>query len=239
MSIFSKVTISKPKSSRQNLTHENLLSTDFGKIIPFYLEDVVPGDKIHIQTEAQLKLIPTLAPIMSDIEVRMDYFFVPNRLLWNEWSTFITGGETGTSAPTHPYIMVDMLRESSAFGIGSLADYFGLPVDIPRMARGNDSKLEVAGDVHVDALPFRAYSLIWNEYYRDQNLQDERQWSQESGEDTTTDFELGFRGLKKDYFTSCLPWTQRGPSVDIPLSGSAPVSGTSIDLQGSVETLNA
>lgn len=226
MSIFSKVTLNRPRSSRQNLTHENVLSTDFGKIVPIYLEDVVPGDKFLVQSECQLKLLPTLAPIMSDIEVRIDYFFVPNRLIWDEWQDFITGGPDGVSDVSiqHPYMTAELLRATGAFGIKSLSDYFGLPVDIPFGTRGNDNNLEVPETLSFDALPFRAYALIWNEYYRDQNLQDPLEISHLGGEDDTTPVGLQFRDLKKDYFTSALPWTQRGPAVDIPLAGGkAPV----------------
>lgn len=216
MSIFTDVFIKSPKRSKQVLDHDVITTTDFGKIIPVLLEDVVPGDVFKCKTAAEIKLFPTLAPLRQGIEVRIDYFFVPNRLLWDDWQTFITGGEDGTESPVAPYIdMYGSLDDSN------LADYFGLPA----LALTRDGTDLIAQDIGVSALPFRAYTMIWNEYYRDQNVQDEEDVSKSSGQDDTTNTYLLYRGLKKDYFTSALPWTQRGPQVTIPLMGEAPLKG--------------
>ena len=217
MSIFDFVTIPLPKRSKQVLDHPLYTTTDFGKIIPVLLEDVLPGDTFKCKTAAEIKLFPTLAPLRQGIEVRIDYFFVPNRILWKDWKTFITGGEDGTAAPVKPYI--DLSHGNS---VGSLFDYFGLPVDLTR----GGQQLQVSQQATCDAMPFRAYSMIWNEFYRDQNLQDEVDVSLEGGEegeDLVTNTQLLYRGLKKDYFTSALPWTQRGPQVTIPIAGEAPI----------------
>ena len=220
MSIFDFVTIPLPKRSKQVLDHPLYTTTDFGKIIPVLLEDVLPGDSFKCKTAAEIKLFPTLAPLRQGIEVRIDYFFVPNRILWKDWKTFITGGEDGTAMPVPPYYLGDSIGE-----VGSLDDYFGLPVSVKR------DGVTLNPDPHqkVSALPYRAYSMIWNEYYRDQNLQDEVDVSLEGGEegeDNVTNKSLLYRGLKKDYFTSALPWTQRGPQVTIPIAGQAPVDIT-------------
>ena len=98
MSIFDYVTIPLPKRSKQVLDHPLYTTTDFGKIIPVLLEDVLPGDTFKCKTAAEIKLFPTLAPLRQGIEVRIDYFFVPNRILWKDWKTFITGGEDGPAA---------------------------------------------------------------------------------------------------------------------------------------------
>ena len=219
MSIFTNIFVKPPKTSRFVLSHDVMLTTDFGKIIPIYLEDVVPGDKFRVTTEMAIKLLPTLAPLSSGIEVRVDYFFVPNRLIWNDWEEFITGGTDGTSLPVAPVINGHTIT-SRQKAIGSLWDYFGLPPVIPEGARGNLQALELDSELldQVSVLPFRAYDLIWNEYYRDENLQDELLISKNSGQDNTTPLDLQYRGLKKDYFTSALPWAQRGPQVDIPLT---------------------
>lgn len=224
MSIFTDLWVKPPKSSKFNLSHDVLLTTDFGKIIPIYLEDVVPGDRFKVSTEMAIKMLPTLAPIATGIEVRVDYFFVPNRLLWNDWEDFITGGTDGTVLPVAPTINGYTIGTRDT-KIGSLWDYFGLPPTIPVNERGNFQELTMQKSLmhDVSALPFRAYDFIWNEYYRDENLQDELVWSKNSGIDDTTPLSLQYRGLKKDYFTSALPWAQRGPQVEIPLSGSAPV----------------
>ena len=220
MSIFDFITIPLPKRSKQVLDHPLFTSTDFGKIVPVLLEDVLPGDTFKCKTAAEIKLFPTLAPVRQGIEVRIDYFFVPNRILWKDWKTFITGGEDGTAAPVKPFI--DLSHGNS---VCSLFDYFGLPVDLNR----GGQTLQVSAQATCDALPFRAYSMIWNEYYRDQNLQDEVAVSLEGGEegeDQVTNTQLLYRGLKKDYFTSALPWTQRGPQVTIPIAGEAPLDIT-------------
>lgn len=229
MSIFTNLFVKPPKSSKINLSHDVSLTTDFGKLIPIYLEDVVPGDRFRISTEMVIKMLPTLAPVFSGIECRVDYFFVPNRLLWNEWQDFITGGVDGTELPVMPTLSLTETGVLSHCGIGSLCDYFGLPAVIPPGVRGNVGTLTPDYQVlnQCSILPFRAYAMIWNEYYRDQNLQDELLISLGSGPDTTTPIDLQYRGLKKDYFTSSLPWAQRGPEVDIPLSGAAPLKKVS------------
>lgn len=231
MSIFTDLWVKPPKSSKFNLSHDVLLTTDFGKIIPIYLEDVVPGDRFKVSTEMAIKMLPTLAPLATGIEVRVDYFFVPNRLLWNDWEDFITGGTDGTALPVAPTLAKSSYSELTG-SVGTLWDYFGLPPYIPVGKRGNTNALVPDADLcaQVSALPFRAYDFIWNEYYRDENLQDEIVWSKNSGPDSTTPIMLKYRGLKKDYFTSALPWAQRGPQVEIPLTGSAPVTIDTADL---------
>lgn len=223
MSIFTDLYIKKPKRSKQVLDHPYITTTDFGRIIPVLLEDLVPGDVFKCKSAVQLKLLPTLAPLMTGIEVRIDYFFVPNRLVWDDWETFITGGEDGTDAPLWPFVSTD--ESDVETDICSLWDYFALPALIEEGSRGNAQEL-LADGISVSALPFRAYNLIWNEYYRDQNLQSETTFEKTSGVDTTTPCYLLYRSLKKDYFTSALPWAQRGPAVTIPVGDTAPVTGT-------------
>ena len=137
MSIFTDIFIKPPRRSKQVLDHPVFTTTDFGKIIPILVEDVVPGDVFKVKTAAEIKLFPTLAPMKQGIEARIDYFFVPNRLLWKDWQEFITGGEDGTAAPVKPF-----LDGTQNTGIGSLFDYMGLPATIEEGARGNDTLLE-------------------------------------------------------------------------------------------------
>lgn len=205
MSIFSSIRVFKPRRNVFDLSHEVKLSCNFGQLIPFFCQDVVPGDTFKMRTESLVRMAPMLAPLMHRVNVYVHFFFVPNRLIWDEWETFITGGEDGTEEPVFP----TSYFTSGNLEVGKLADYLGYP------SPSNGYKASV--------LPFRAYDLIWNEYYRDQNLQDEVPISKASGDDDVTYKEILYRCWEKDYFTSALPWTQRGGDVHLPLNGDAPV----------------
>lgn len=205
--IFQHVGINKPKRTKFDGGHEVKLSTNFAALTPILCEPVVPGDVFRCNTEMFLRFAPLQAPIMHRINVFTHFFFVPSRLLWDDFKEFITGGEDGTSNPVYPRITTP----PNTCGIGSLADYLGFPIGI---------------DTEIDALPFRAYALIYNEYYRDQNLEEEIPIEKTSGIFTYDDpetfadelqiFKLRYRCWEKDYFTSALPFAQRGPSVLIP-----------------------
>lgn len=205
--IFQHVGINKPKRTKFDGGHEVKLSTNFAALTPILCEPVVPGDVFRCNTEMFLRFAPLQAPIMHRINVFTHFFFVPSRLLWDDFKEFITGGEDGTSMPVYPRISVP----SNFNGIGSLADYLGFPIGMVD---------------ELDALPFRAYSLIYNEYYRDQNLEEEIPIDKSSGifvyddPETFADelgiFSLRYRCWEKDYFTSALPFAQRGPAATIP-----------------------
>ncbi len=195
--IFEKTGINPPRKSGFDLSREQKLTCNFGELVPTYIEEVIPGDNFRVKTESMVRMAPMLAPMMHRLNVHMHYFFVPNRLVWTDWEDFITGGKEGTSTPSIPRYSFswDTLRD------GKLADYMGLP----------PSDTDNSG-FQVSALPFRAYQLIYNEYYRDPNLQDEVNITT-NNEGVIT---LRKRCYEKDYFTSSLPWTQRGADIDIP-----------------------
>lgn len=190
-----------------NLSHEKKLTCNMGKLVPVMCEEVLPGDIFKASTDLVVRLAPMLAPIMHNVSVYVHYFFVPNRLIWSDWENFITGGPDGKDASVAPYINFTNVQTSS------LADYFGIPTG-------------VANPLKVSALPFRAYNLIYNEWYRDENLIDPITISLASGEDTTTNTTLLSRAWQHDYFTNALPFQQRGDAVALPMSGNAPVKGT-------------
>lgn len=200
-SIFKKLQVKKPGSSRFNLSHEVKLSCNFGELIPFICQETLPGDIFASKSQIFTRFAPLLAPVMHRINVYTHYFFVPNRLIWDEWEDFITGGDDMESSPVHPYF--DFTKKYSVEK-GDLGDYLGLPTGVKGIGK-------------VSALPFRAYNLIFNEWYRDQNLQSELYVSKKSGEDIyyETYSKIAHRCWEKDYFTSALPFAQKGGDVHI------------------------
>lgn len=194
------------KRSKFSLSNYKLFSCDMGYLIPCGLLEVLPGDTIQMSTSALVRCAPLLAPVMHPVQVRIHHWFVPHRLVWDDWEDFITGGPDGMDDsvfPTRTY--------SSGASVGALGDYLGVPTG-------------VSGTV-VSALPIRGYSLIWNEWYRDQDLQTPLTVNTASGPDSTTNATLQRIAWEKDYFTSARPWEQKGPAITIPLGTSAPVLG--------------
>lgn len=204
MSIFSSVKARKPKRSKFDLSHEHKFTCSMGELIPFYCEDVIPGDSFKISTSSLVRLAPMIAPMMQNVRVETHFFFVPNRLIWEDWEKFITKGVDGTDTPVTPHFVAPY------FNKGSVGDYLGLPVGVTLP--------------NTSSLPFRAYRLIWNEYFRDQNLQDPLPLPLTSGAESELSLaDLNSRCWTKDYFTSALPWTQRGPEVRLPIGTKVPV----------------
>lgn len=239
--IFNSIRLKRPKRNVFNLSYENKLTMNMGELVPIMCMPIVPGDKFRVNTEALVRLAPLVAPMMHRVNVYTHYFFVPNRLVWNQWEDFITKGIDGEDSPVFPRISLasDMATGYAArFRDGSLWDYLGLPslAKIGSTAVDGSSPNAVAVPVgfSVSALPFRAYQLIYNEYYRDQNLTDPIEFALTSGTISNADFSaltfLRRRAWEKDYFTSALPWLQRGPEVTVPLNGGR--SGIDVYYQG-------
>lgn len=211
-SLFNQVPVKKMDRNFFDLSHEVKLSVRGGRLIPFYIEDTIPGDIFSNRAEIMARMAPMLAPIMHRVDVYSHYFFVPNRLIWDEWEDFITGGREGTAQPIPPYAnMYDVWTENADFTANSsLWDYMGLP---PAAEPDNI-------EFPISSLPFRAYELIYQEYYRDQNLEPEYELEKTSGSESSTQinqiFNIKYRAWEKDYFTSALPWTQRGVEASLP-----------------------
>lgn len=192
------------KRHKHSLSNYKLLTCDMGELVPIGIMEVLPGDTTQHATNALVRASPLLAPVMHPVHCRIHHWFVPHRLVWDEWEDFITGGPDGMDASIFPTITI-----GAGAAIGSLADYLGVPTG-------------VAG-IETSALPFRAYNLIYNEWYRDQDLQAPTTVSTDSGADTTTSLALQNCGWEKDYFTAARPWEQKGPAITIPLGDTAPV----------------
>lgn len=205
------------KRSKFSLSNYKLLSCDMGELVPIGLTEVLPGDTFQHATSALVRVSPLLAPVMHPVHVRIHHWFVPHRLVWEDWEDFITGGPDGMDASVFPSKALTYTAGPPKTGnnqVGMLPDYLGIP---PEVAFSS-------GD-GISALPFRGYALIWNEWYRDQDLQTPLTVSTASGVDSTTSVALQNVAWEKDYFTSARPWTQKGPEVTIPLTGNAPVIG--------------
>jgi len=194
------------KTYKHDLSNTKCLTGKMGNLIPINVRHTLPGDRFKGSSSAFIRVAPMLAPIMASCQVRIHHWFVPYRLIWDDWEDFITGGADGEDASVFPTFTV-----SESLGESTLADLLGVP---PSMTSGT-----------ISALPFRAYQLIYNEYYRDKDLQTAAVVSTAAGTDSTTDKSLQNCCWPKDYFTVARPWEQRGPAYNIPMAETAPVLG--------------
>lgn len=192
------------KRSKFSLSHYRLFSGRMGYMMPIGITECLPGDTFQQATSVFLRCSPLVTPVMHPVHVTVHHWFIPTRLLWDKWEDFITGGSDGTDASIMPTIKAPA---EGGFAIGSLADYMAVPSGIPNL--------------EVCALPFRAYTLLYNECYRDQDLEQELPLSLESGEDTTTNTTLQRCDWARDYFTTARPWPQKGPAVSVPVNLTA------------------
>lgn len=221
MKLFDSIVARKPRLNKFNLNHDRKFTGTAGELLPILVQEIVPGDKFRVSSEVFMRMAPMLAPVMHNMDVYVHYFFVPNRLVWNEWEDFITGGREGTSMPQFPFI--EITQAYFDLGLicnkGTLWDYMSLPVF------DSGTIIDPANAQRVSTLPFRAYQMIYNEYYRDQNVQAEVDFGGIgsgsagllTGPQRAALMQKQVRAWEKDYFTSALPWAQRGEEVTLPI----------------------
>lgn len=232
MSLFSVAAQKKPKRSKFYNNYNRKFSFKSGKLVPALVKEILPGDKFTLNAQAFVRQMPMVAPMMHEQNLNFSWFFVPSRLVYDDFETFITGGEDGLQTPSKPYILFKSGLDATTFGarnltsLSSLADYLGLPVtQFKRELDENGTFQLLPLGLKVDAMPFRAYQLIYNEFFRDQNLQEEVPINKTGGEVSPLELNLitQLRSVcwKKDYFTSALPFAQRGPEVTFSLGDTA------------------
>lgn len=231
---------------RTKFDRSHVYKTTFnsGKLIPVFVDEVLPGDTARMSINYFARLATPIKPIMDNIYLDWFFFFVPNRLVWEHWQNFCFEQEDPDDSTSYVIPAVTATGNSENGYVGSLWDYFGLPVN----TTGNLSG--------ISALPFRAVYLIWNEWFRDENLQkpvkiqkgdanevldssrasDQPSWVFSSGTAIVKGLACPPRGKRHDYFTSSLPWTQKGPGVEIPLGTSAPIHGLSVSTVSNLVT---
>lgn len=206
--LFSQIPRADIQRSSFNRSHGYKTTLDSGYLVPFFVDEVLPGDTFNLKATLFGRLSTPIVPFMDNMYLETFFFFVPNRLVWDNWQKF--NGEQKNPGDSTDFLIPTL--EAGTHEVGSIADYFGIPTGV---------QLE-----KINALPFRAYNLIYNEWFRDENLQDSLEVPTGDGPDPINKYNLVRRGKRHDYFTSCLPWPQKGPGVELPLGATANLNGT-------------
>lgn len=238
------------KRSKFNLSHRLLTTGDFGYLYPILCEDLLPGDKVKLSSEVYMRAIPLLSPPLDSADIRVDYFFVPNRIIWEDWQKFITGGRLGTSELIEPWIAYE---PNPVSGQDYTSDLFSYLYQLPNKVQFGQ------GGIKLSALPLAAYQRIYFDWYLDQNVENDywrdndifgdeeffrgfidSRFVQSDGSLAQLDFfsdwsQLRQRKYKKDMFTSALPWPQRGPEIGI----SFPADDVNLEVSGIAEQTNS
>lgn len=208
--------VPKAEIPRSSFVMETAHKTTFdaGYLVPVICEEVLPGDTWNLRMTAFARMSTPLFPVMDNLHMDSFFFFIPNRLIWTNWVKFM--GEQDNPADSISYTVPQVVSPASGWAVNSLADYFGLPT-VGQVGGGNT--------VSHSVLPLRCYNLVWNDWFRDENLQNSVPENKGDGPDSNADYVLLRRGKRKDYITGALPWPQKGgTAVSLPLGTLAPVS---------------
>lgn len=220
---FSQVPKAEIPRSSFDRSHGYKTTFDAGQLIPIFVDEVLPGDTFNLKMTGFARLATPIYPLMDNMFMETFFFFVPNRLVWDNFKKQM--GEQNSPGDSIDYLTPQVTGLAGGMVDGSIYDYFGTP------CAG-----QVTGTLNINALPFRAYNLIWNEWFRDQNLQTPVTVLKTDGPDPRTNYAILPRGKRHDYFTGCLPWPQKGTSVPLPIGSAAPVR---VDASSSYVTSSA